>query len=374
MINAIDAALEASARSLLKLPPEFYSLKGEPRRALCEKLVSKVCGDPSAEAFSAYLVGRGYRITPRKPKRPAPRTGISRVAVAACYFNPAGFRNRLRNYQRFAWSLSRQGVELHTIELVLDNDRPALEGENVIRVHGTRERNCVWQKERLLNLLVERLPAAIDGVVCADVDLVWDQDDWLEETRRALELFPVVHPFSYVKRFNQAGDAHDRRLGIGWAMAQGLPYEQPFLALPGYAWAARRSFWERAKWFDWMITGSGDCAFVSALMGAELPKDYSPRLAPIPTPLEILRQQWAARVYAEVGGNVGAIASEISHCWHGDDRDRCYIPRHKALAAAGFKSGDIEIDANGLIAWKDPRSKLAEVMREFFFSRREDGV
>ncbi len=377
MIDPIDIVLRAQSRLLVTLPPEFHIVSTAERRKISARLIDTLCANESedkAGAFVQSLIRSGYLVQPRKPRAPAQLTAIKRIAVACCYFNPAGFKNRLRNYQRFAWGLRSQGVELHTIELVLDDDPPAIFGPNVRRLRGTRELNCLWQKERLLNLLISKMPPEIDGIVCADVDLVWHSADWIEQTRRSLEAFPVVHPYSYIHRWESAGDKCERRVGVGFALNNRLPYQQPWFAFPGYAWAARRSFWQRCGWFDLMITGSGDCALVAALLGDELPSDYAPRLAPVPRAMQREQEKWAKKVFADVGGNVGAIASEVSHCWHGSDRHRGYGERHRVLASLGFKLDDLAIDDAGLWAWRDPRSPLAKSMREFFANRQEDAT
>lgn len=50
----------------------------------------------------------------------------------------------------------------------------------MLRVRGD-ERHVLWQKERLLNLAIDSLPADVDAVAWLDADLIWFNHGWVEE-------------------------------------------------------------------------------------------------------------------------------------------------------------------------------------------------
>ena len=66
-------------------------------------------------------------------------------------------------------------------------DLPA--GPDVIQVRGP---DVLWQKERLLNIAVSRLPARARKVAWLDGDLLFADPDWAGETARLLDDEPEV--------------------------------------------------------------------------------------------------------------------------------------------------------------------------------------
>src|SRR5258706_11375823 len=91
--------------------------------------------------------------------------------VVACYFNPAGFATKLANYKRFIEGLSRGGVNYRVVECAFgDADFSLGRSENVLEI---RARDVMWQKERLLNVAMGRLPASCTKVAWVDCDVLF---------------------------------------------------------------------------------------------------------------------------------------------------------------------------------------------------------
>src|SRR5437868_14501260 len=99
------------------------------------------------------------------------------------FFNPAGYQRRLRNFHQFRRHL---GVPLLAVELTFGDARPALSRGDADILVECSDGDVMWQKERLLNLAVERLPASCRYVAWIDCDLIFDNDDWPRATREAL--------------------------------------------------------------------------------------------------------------------------------------------------------------------------------------------
>src|SRR6185436_16414039 len=94
------------------------------------------------------------------------------------YFNPVGYRRRRDNYRVFR---QRLRIPLLAIELAYGSEFDLDEGDADILVQ-LRGRDVLWQKERLMNLALQALPAACRRVVCVDCDVVFEAGDWLDET------------------------------------------------------------------------------------------------------------------------------------------------------------------------------------------------
>src|SRR5579885_1230693 len=119
------------------------------------------------------------------------RTTASRLAVITCHFNPLGFRRPIANYFRFRESL--RGATVFTIEASFSG-RFSLPADWKIRAN---ERNILWQKERLLNEALKRLPARFDCVAWIDADLLFMNERWAAETVSKLDHVPVVQLFEH---------------------------------------------------------------------------------------------------------------------------------------------------------------------------------
>lgn len=115
------------------------------------------------------------------PARPADRYHPAPdLGLIATFFNPAGYRTKRVNYDRFRAPLDDAGLRLVVVECGFGDatfDLPA--GEGVFHVRG---RDVMWQKERLLNLALARLPAGCTKVAWLDADLLFENPGWAAET------------------------------------------------------------------------------------------------------------------------------------------------------------------------------------------------
>jgi hypothetical protein len=54
----------------------------------------------------------------------------------------------------------------------------------------------MWQKEAMLNIALKRLPPECDKITWIDSDIIFENDQWIEQTSSLLEYYRVVQPFS----------------------------------------------------------------------------------------------------------------------------------------------------------------------------------
>src|SRR3954471_7483678 len=124
------------------------------------------------------------------PTRPADRYApTADLWVVTAYFNPAGFRSKRLNYDRFRERIDSAGIPLISVECALGGRPFELpSGPTIRRVHG---RDVMWQKERLLNVAIGEMPESGRTVACLDADFLFETPDWAIETARQLDEFPV---------------------------------------------------------------------------------------------------------------------------------------------------------------------------------------
>jgi hypothetical protein len=295
------------------------------------------------------------------------------------FFNPMRSTRRLSNYHRFRAALT---VPLATIELGF-NDRWELGPDAADRYMRIGDGDILWQKERLLNLLLPTLPPECEHVAWLDCDLLLQDPDWSRRVVDALAKAPLVQPYATVRHLarGDSRDASERVVeSVAARICNGAPVADALGRVtdrtggapsPGMAWAARRELLERHGFFDACVIGGGDTALACAAYG----------MPEIATTLHRMNARqsarylaWAVPFHQDVCGNVGALAGEIQHLWHGDLVNRRASERHVGLAVHDFDPHvDIAMGAQGAWRWASAKPALHAYVREYFQRRSEDG-
>ena len=300
-----------------------------------------------------------------------------------CYFNPIGYKRRLLNYLAFRRELT---IPLVTVELAYSNDfdlRPDA-ADILIRLKG---KDVLWQKERLLNLALARLPQHCDSVAWLDCDVVFKHDDWAERASRALERFPVLQPFqrvyepsvdSWGRSTRLPPDAH---LGYSLAHLLSLGIVTPeilqgnmriqYRSNSGLAWVARRELLNGDGFYDACIMGSGNRAMLCGALGRPAHAIEYLQMTPI---WAEHYEAWADRHSRSVRANTGCTDGAIIHLWHGDLKHRRYQERHREFRVYEYSPAtDIALDDNGCWRWNSQKPEMHAYVADYFRSRREDG-
>jgi len=303
-----------------------------------------------------------------RPRRAPPAPLQQRLAVVTSYFNPCNYRSLRRNYLRFAADMRRQRVPLFTVELAF-RDQPFMlrSGSRQVQVRAT---DVMWQKERLLNLLIERLPDSFDQVAWIDADVRFDTDWWLVDASRVLEEKPVVQLFQHAELLDARDEVAQVRPGVAYAVANRLPQATHFgHAHPGFAWAARRDVLARHGLLDHHIAGGGDSLMVIAMYGwwnHPTLRCYSPAMLDA-------YFAWAEPFFAQVWGSVGSVPGRLRHFWHGSRNDRQYVERNHWLLEHHFDPrSDLALNDSGTWSWRSDKMALQEQIEQYFYARRED--
>jgi hypothetical protein len=306
------------------------------------------------------------------------------------YFNPTGSRRRLANYRKFRASLA---VPLLAVECSPEGRFELTHGDAdlLVQVAGG---DLMWQKERLLNLGVARLPPSCPCVAWLDCDILFEGDAWVSEALHRLEEAPLVQLYDRVAYMARL--PLDAIAGIGdWrhqpmeftrdGYAAALPADhrarlvapedlETFRRLPssGFAWAARRDLLVRNPLFDVWICGGGDSAYVLAATGMSDWVVERHRLTRAHREYFLPR---AAALAADVSGRVGFVRGTICHLWHGEFQHRRYCARHEILSRHDFDPATfLRVADSGMWAWGDVPATLPVALADYFHGRHEDGA
>lgn len=338
--------------------------RSSPPRCNADQSLALVRGSGDRDDGNFGPFPAGWPVLPRH----APRLSRPDLAAITCYFNPCGCEALKRNYQRFAANLRTQQVPLYSIELAFDN-QPFFLAANQTTIQ-TRGGDLLWQKERLLNLLLERVPRHFIKIAWLDADVCFRNPSWLGDASRALDQFPLIQLFEQAALLSPDGHVDELRNGVAFSVAHQLSHAKHFgIAHPGFAWAARRDLLRDHGLLDHHIGGGADSLMVLAAYGWW---DH-PYLQVYNRAMRDAWLVWAKPFHRDVKGLVGYIPGVVAHLWHGSRANRRYNERVQCLARHDFDPcTDLELDARGLWRWSSLKPGLHEEIKQYFFERRED--
>ncbi len=309
------------------------------------------------------------------------------------FFNPSASRVRLANYRAFRERSRKQGLPLITVELAMGEAPFELGPDDAEQLVRKRSNAVLWQKERLLNLALESLPASCTDVCWIDADVLFEDDAWVSECQALLERFVLFQPFDRVIRLPHGASVSDYPSAqLDRSIVRGnddgtysesvcksrssvlgrLARAGGFGGLDGttgYAWCARREVFEGLGFFDRCIVGGADRELAVAAL-------YEPGRAPASAtrirhaPLRAQLAAWHAVFHARVAGRVAHRPGVIHHLWHGDAKQRAYRDRHALLELHGYDPmRDVCVDEEGCLQWSTQNSALITGVADYFAAR-----
>ena len=300
------------------------------------------------------------------------------------YFNPMHYKRRRANYQGFR---KRLQVPLAAIELSFDGryELGAGDADLLVQLRGD---DIMWQKERLLNVLLPQLPAACRHIAWLDCDIVFERQDWPERVVKALSRAALVQPFRRVLHMPSRVDADDAvsmlatltAESIASATAAGNSIHEALgrvtdrrsgVPTPGIAWAASRDLVARHGFYDACVIGGGDTALTCAAFGVY---EHATRLHYMNDLQQKRYLAWAEPFHRNVCGAVSCLDGDVYHLWHGEIADRGASRRHEGLRLFSFDPDeDIAITDQGCWRWATDKPEMHRYVRDYFAARKEDG-
>lgn len=291
----------------------------------------------------------------------------SGLAVIACHFNPCNFLAPVENWWRW-WDQLPRGLKVVAVELSFDG---RFNTDSQIRLRGDLDKNCLWQKECLLNIALKNLPPEVDRVAWIDADCIFHDPDWVAKTNEQLDLFPLVQMYRAVNMLNAAGGVDQYASSVmSMGGVQG-PAKNGSWSKPGLAWAARREIVEGTGLYDRLATGAGDVALLWAARGEFGNHFFGRRLN------QAIRRdwlRWGSRLYRRVRGRMGFVDMEVSHLYHGSRLNRQYGTREVALLTHGYDPArHVQYNPDGVLEWTPAApQEMCRRLRDYFQNRRED--
>ena len=302
-----------------------------------------------------------------------------------CYFNPQRERTCKSNYDTFRESSKNQGLPLITVELANGDNPFELTQKNADILIQVRAESVLWQKERLLNIALHRLPETCTKVVLLDRDILFLDNAWVGKTSQLLDKHDALQPFSTVVRLKKGQTAiikPERQYRFGKkegekatsCCAAYFSHENRFLET-GFAWAVKKSLLEGIGFYDKLVLGGAD----SLMAVAFLPEDAFPHSRRskygdgFPDELKKGMHLWQASIRARLKNSASVLPGTILHLFHGERKNRFYRERNSILRLCAFDPDvDVRLNEDGCWEWNSNKKILHLLARCYFWVRNGD--
>jgi hypothetical protein len=307
-----------------------------------------------------------------------------RLHVLTVVFNPMRYHSRWRLYHDFAAHMAASGVVLYTAELTV--------GERAFQVTEAGNpqhlqlwtQHMLWFKENLLNLLAQRLPPAARYLAWIDADVHFVRPDWASEAVHALQVHPILQPWSEALDLTAQHEPLMRHKSFAWSYhhltpdPQADPYQPPKPQPqwtpwhPGFSWCCTKDAWNACGGLlDAAILGAADNHMAKSLIGDG---QYSMHKGITPGYRQMVLD-WQQRAQA-LHRDLGYVEGLLTHAWHGRKVDRGYWDRWQILVRHQFDPRtDLSRDAQGLwqlVVTNARQRRLRDALRRYFKQRNED--
>lgn len=298
-----------------------------------------------------------------------------KLAVITSLFNPAGYANIKMNYNKFKKFISDSGVDLFTAELVFEGQEFHTKKTKFnLHIRGNSN-NIMWQKERLLNLILDKVPSEYTNIAWIDCDVILDNPNWVDETNtklqqfKMLQLFDSGHFYDENKKIGRISDGIIKHLHAQ-KHEQTVNFHPLYGGTPGLAWAIRRECIDKMKFIDNQIIGGGDGVMMLAAIGR-----FDDQFIYQNMNDKLLSHTlvWSNAFYREIQNSLFYVSGKAYHLYHGTNLKRNYNHRMKYLTENDYNPRhDITLDDNQLWAWNSDKPDLHKKLQDYFFERDED--
>ncbi len=303
--------------------------------------------------------------------------------VITVYYNPCGYKSRRSTYDTFIASMRASRQNVLTVECAFGEDSFELpEAPDVVRV---RSDSLLWQKERLINIGAQYLPASCKYVAWVDCDILFENRSWAVETCELLkDSCTIVQLFESCIRLQSGGDIGphpDQAASFAFVTTKDLStldcgrYDKH--GHTGYGWAMRREIFDAVGLYEYAVSGSADHFMSHAIYGTygfcvenALKHDLK-QISHL--------KKWGDAFFALAQGKLGVVSGNIYHLWHGSLDRRDYFRRMWKITECGFNPDTDLICLPGRpLEWRPDvltrKPALVEYFAEYFESRQEDTI
>jgi hypothetical protein len=312
----------------------------------------------------------------RAAERP---TGARDLAVLVVLYSPGHFVRPALNALLLYNRLEALGVPVYKLEVALGSDHHVLpSGKRTVLL---RSSSCLFQKERLLNVLASRVPPTYKKLLFLDGDVLLGNADrsgphWYDVLSLLLDHYEVVQPFDVSGHLDLSfSRVNSVKCSVFHANKRSsLDSQIPAQKLhTGLAWAFSRAWLDaQGGLFDAAIHGGGDSVNAAAFGGYSvcMPDSVDGEASPaclagggriLVTAYASEYVDYAARAAAHAPRVASAHTLVAMDMWHGAHSKRQYSARLAHFAGVRNLSELVRTDAQGIYEFVPDSSVAAEM-------------
>lgn len=317
------------------------------------------------KVLSKYKISTKYHIP----------ENINKVEIVTVHFNPSGSTRLKQTYEEWIASLGVLGKYVKCYEIVFDDRKPEIKNSIVIR--GTLAKNCLWQKEALINLAFNNTPKWKKYFLWVDHDLVFNNPRWLVDSIRkidsgvdAVQLFEEV---IYLDRY--ANNIHS---SISRAFKNenknSIYKSRNSHGCPGGGWIASIEKIRPCFPIPSIIIGSGDEWLAYGFYCTEkLSKPMQDQLDIYSKDVKDSLLSYIKKL-CNMSMKTSFVQGKVFHLWHGDVQNRQYTTRHEIMEKHNFDpSTDVFVNQDGILELTGNNPGIEIDLLNYFKERKEDG-
>ena len=354
--------------------------KQKARRNLLQQLVNG--------AKSEYeIISEGWNL----PKSYTLPDNMDEVEIVTIHYNAIQSKRLTKTYKLWMKSLKNVAPFVKCYEIVFDGREPEI--PNSIVIPASLDKNCLWQKESLLNLAFKNIDKNKKYFFWIDHDACFQSPKWLEYALDKMENgFDFVQLFDMIAWSDKYGNTEMIKKGRVWSLGNQsakIPSQfdgvqiNPHVGNPGMAWAARVDSLKKIGESPWpnAVIGSGDEYFCMGIIRQlDIQRIMSKFIGGTKhRPLKQYGKTYSKKMLDTIDKIAGLYFNStycpwpVFHIWHGDSKNRQYVTRHDIITDCELDlDNDIYINEDGIFEFVEDKRHASKRFYKFFLDRKED--
>lgn len=315
---------------------------------------------------------------------------MDEVEIITYHYNLTQSKNLTRTYKTWIRSLKNIAPHIKCYEVVFDDREPEIDGSIVIRADS--KKNCMWQKESLMNLAIKNIPDHKKYFFWIDHDQCYASPNWLNECVEKInngfdfvQLFKMNH---YLDKTHSILDSSYSRAYV--CHTQDNKGSRNRRGAPGLGWACNTNSLKKITPLPNTMIGSGDEWLAAGLLrqidfyiyveggighkevwhnnkyknARELSKYAKVTRDHIVKHIKMTMEKYF---------NTSYCTADSFHLWHGDFSNRQYLSRYEIISDCKIDiEKDIFVNEDGLLEFKEYKLDASKRLYKYFLDRKED--
>jgi hypothetical protein len=273
------------------------------------------------------------------------------TAVIIAFFNPTSSIRIQQNILYVLHQLKKATIPVFIGEVCFNDEPPFFQESDTTFIF--KSTSYIFYKENIINQVISKIPADIfTKFIILDADIIFEELNWVDTVSVALDEYDILQPYNLAYRLNKSFLIEEVKFSVSKVEPTGHP---------GYAWAFRRDWFERAGGlYEYALIGSGDTC-LAYMIGA------------INSTHDIYKQD-----IQRIPSKIGHMRGNIYHLPHGAKLKRQHSTRIYELERIMKdnriqKLADItEKNADGILEWKQIYKDRMNLVILTYFKNRDD--